>query len=331
MSRCKLVNRVVLLLLSLALLTVAAQAQFRASIQGTVTDSQGAIIPGAKVTLTNLETGKTQDSTSNDAGIYNFGALPPSHFKLEASKDGFKTQVLDNVGVIAEQINAINIVLQVGTATETITVNASDTPLIDTETGQISGTITSAQIQTMPVFGRDIFQTVQLAPGFFGDGARNGSGDTNNIPGNQGPGGSGASTGVYATENRSQVTGAGGRAEANGVSVDGVSINSVTWKGAAIVTPNPDSVKLAKAVANDYDAEYGRNSGGAIQVVTQNGTNQYHGTFFFKMDRPGLNAYQNWTGPAGTTVTPQRNTSRFNDWGGSIGGPIIKNKLFVFC
>jgi hypothetical protein len=309
---------------------MALHAQYRASIQGLVTDPEGAIIPGAKATLSNLETGRVQETTSNDSGIYNFGALPPSTFKLEVSKEGFKTKVLDNVQVIAEQVNGINVQLDVGAAAQTITVNESETPLVDTETATVGGSITSAQLQSMPVFGRDIFQVVQLAPGFFGDGSRNGSGDTQAIPGNQGPGGSGAATGVYATENRPQVTAAGGRTDGNGVSLDGVSINSVSWNGAAIVTPNPDSVKLAKAVSNDYDAEFGRSSGGKIQVVTQNGTNQFHGSLFFKMDRPGLNAYQDWNGSAGLPNTPQRNTARFNDWGGSIGGPILKNKLFFF-
>ena len=332
MSRCTWVNRVVLLasFLILTFFSVGALAQYRASIQGVVTDAQGAVIPGAKITLTNLETNRSQETTSNDAGIYNFGALPPSHFKVEVSRDGFQTKVLDNVAIIAEQQNALNVELEVGSATTTVNVNASETPLIDTETAQISGTITGNEIQNLPVFGRDVFQVVQLAPGFFGDGARSGSGDTNALPGNQGPGGSGASTGVYATENRSQVTGAGGRTDANGVSLDGVSVNSVSWNGAAIVTPNPDSVKLTKATSNDYDAEFGRTSGGKIQVVTQNGTNQFHGSAFFKMDRPGLNAYQNWTGSAGMPTAPQQNTARFNDWGGSIGGPILKNKLFFF-
>ena len=330
MTSSRTLHRLALMGFLLLVLTSALQAQYRASIQGVITDPQGAIVPGAKVTLTNLETSKTQTDTSNSAGIYNFGALPPSRFKLEISKDGFKTKVYDNVQVIAEQVNALDVELEVGTATETVTVNAEDVPLIDTETAQISGTITNKQIQSLPVFGRDVFQVVQLAPGFFGDGSRTGSGDTNALPGNQGPGGSGAATGVYATENRTQVTAAGGRTDGNGVSLDGVSINSVSWNGAAIVTPNPDSVKLAKAVSNDYDAEYGRSSGGKIQVVTQNGTNQFHGTFFFKMDRPGLNAFQPWNGPEGTNVPPVRNTSRFNDWGGSIGGPIWKNKIFFF-
>jgi hypothetical protein len=330
MMSCKQLFRLAQAAILLVVFASALHAQYRASIQGVVTDPEGAIIPGAKATLTNLETGKSQETTSNSEGIYNFGALPPSHFKIEVSKEGFKTKVLDNVSIIAEQVNSVNVELEIGTATETVTVNASETPLIDTETGQISGTITNQQIENMPVFGRDVFQTVQLAPGYFGDGSRTGTGDTNSIPGNQGPGGSGAATGVYATENRSQVSSAGGRTDENGVSLDGVSINSVSWNGAAIVTPNPDSVKLAKAVSNDYDAEYGRSSGGKIQVVTQNGTNQFHGTGYFKIDRPGLNAFQPWNGPAGTNVPPVQNTSRFNDWGGSIGGPIWKNKIFFF-
>ena len=330
MTRRKVAVRLVVAIALVLLLSTALQAQYRASIQGLITDPTGAIIPGATVKLTNLETGITQQDVSNASGSYFFGALPPSHFKIEVSMDGFKTKILDNLAIIAEQTNAVNVELEVGTTTQTVTVNAAEQPLIDTETAQVSGTITGKEIQNLPVFGRDPFQVVQLAPGFFGDGSRDAGGGTESIPGNQGPGGSGASTGVYATENRTQVTSAGGRTDGNSVSLDGVSINSVSWNGAAIVTPNPDSVKLTKAVSNDYDAEYGRSSGGKIQVVTQNGTNQFHGSAYFKMDRPGLNAYQDWNGPVGTNIPPVRNTSRFNDWGGSLGGPIWKNKIFFF-
>src|SRR5271157_1833953 len=140
MNTLKLSTLIFLLAICALTVCLPLQAQYRASIQGLITDSTGAIIPGAKVTLTNMETGKVSVDTSNSAGIYNFGALPPSHFKLEVSMDGFKTKVLDNVPVIAEQINAVNVELEVGSTTQTVTVNASDTPLIDTETGQISGT-----------------------------------------------------------------------------------------------------------------------------------------------------------------------------------------------
>ena len=141
---------------------------------------------------------------------------------------------------------------------------------------------------------------------------------------------SGGGTGVFATENRPQISANGGRTEANNVTLDGIGITSVSWGGAAIVTPNEDSVKEVKVVSNSYDAESGRFSGAQIQVISQNGSNQYHGSFFFKRDTPGLNAFQHWHGPENNPQTPLRNNFRFNDWGGSASGPLWKNKLFAF-
>jgi len=309
---------------------VIAHAQYRGSIQGVVTDAQGAVVSDAKLTLTDLETNRKLETTSDAAGVYTFTSLPPSRFKLEAEKSGFKKKILDNVQIIAEQSNALNVQLDVGATGETITVNAEEAPLIDTQTAQITGTVTADEVQKLPSFGRDVFQLVQLAPGVFGDGARSAGGDTNAQPGNQGPGGSGGSSGVFSTENRPQITANGGRQDANNVTLDGVGITSVSWGGAAIVTPNEDSVKEVKVVSNSYDAENGRFSGAQIQVISKNGSNNYHGSLFFKADRPGLNSYQAWTGTAGSPQTPQRNTNRFNDWGGSVSGPILKNKLFGF-
>src|SRR6516225_5019180 len=109
MMSCKQLFRLAQAAILLVVFASALHAQYRASIQGVVTDPEGAIIPGAKATLTNLETGKSQETTSNSEGIYNFGALPPSHFKIEVSKEGFKTKVLDNVSIIAEQVNSVNV------------------------------------------------------------------------------------------------------------------------------------------------------------------------------------------------------------------------------
>jgi hypothetical protein len=320
----------VLLVVLLSLCAISTYAQYRASIQGVVTDPDGASVSGATLTLKNLETNQTLTATTNDNGIYNFNALPPSTYSLTIEKSGFKKKVLDNVGVIAEQANALNIQLEVGQVTESVTVSGDSTPLIDTETSNVSGTVDSNEIQKLPSFGRDVFQLLQLAPGVFGDGARNGGGDTQAQPGNQGPGGTGASAGIFQTENRPQISANGGRQNANNVTLDGVGITSVTWGGAAIVTPNEDSVKEVKVVSNSYDAENGRFGGAQVQVISQNGTNEYHGSFFFKVDRPGLNSFQAWNGTAGSPTLAQKNTARFNQWGGSAGGPILKNKLFAF-
>jgi Carboxypeptidase regulatory-like domain/TonB dependent receptor len=305
-----------------------AQAQYRASIQGVVTDDQGALVPDAAVTLTNQETSRQWQTKTNASGIFNFVELQPSRYTITVDKEGFKKYSATDVQIIAEQSNAFNVKLAVGAATETVNVNGDAVPLIDSETATISGTVTSQQIQTLPSFGRDVFQLAQLAPGIFGDGSRSNSGDSNALPGNAGPGGSGATAGVFATENGPQVSAAGGRRELNNIQLDGVGITSVSWAGTAVVTPNEDSVKEVKVVANSYDAEDGRYPGAQIKVISQNGTNEYHGSAFFKADRPGLNAFTR-RGITGV-FDPVRNNSRFNDFGGSVGGPILHNKLFGF-
>ena len=169
----------------------AAHAQFRASIQGTVSDISGAVVPGATVTLTDLGTGKVLTSTSDDRGLYNFNALPPDQFSIVVEKTGFQKKVLDHVELIPEQANAVNVQLQLGGSNTTVTVQGDDQPALDTETASVSGVISSNEVQHMPSFGRDVFQLSQLAPGSFGDGAQAGGGGTNNLPGNAGPGGSG--------------------------------------------------------------------------------------------------------------------------------------------
>jgi|HubBroStandDraft_6_1064221.scaffolds.fasta_scaffold01328_2 hypothetical protein len=320
-------------------LTEVARAQYRTSIQGIVTDPSGAVVSGATVTLTNNETNQTLQATTTDAGAYTFNALLPSTYTIAVEKPGFQRKVLDHVQVIAEQANAVNVELAVGEASQTVTVSGSQLPAIDTETGMISGTVTTQQVQNMPSFGRDVFQLAQLAPGAFGDGSQGAGGGTNNLPGNTGPGGSGANSGIFQTENKVQVIANGSPMEANNITLDGVSINSITWAGAAVITPNEESVKEMKIVTNDYDAENGRFGGAQMQVISKNGTNNWHGSAFFRLNRPGLNAYQTWNGPfsyftpSNTTASErglQRDTGRFNTWGGSVGGPIIKNKLFGF-
>ena len=149
-----------------------AQAQFRASIQGTVSDPSGAVIPGATVTLTDLGTSKVFTTTSDGNGLYNFNALPPDQFSLVVNKSGFRQKALDHLQLIPEQANAVNVQLELGDATQTVTVSGDEQPALDTETASISGVVSSNEIQHMPSFGRDVFQLSQLAPGSFGDGSQ---------------------------------------------------------------------------------------------------------------------------------------------------------------
>src|SRR5882762_3840062 len=324
----KSVLRVVLVLFSLLLSIPITQAQYRAGIQGVVLDAQGNTIAGATVTLTSKETNKATQSTSDSAGVYNFLSLPPGRYRIEAEMTGFKKKVLENVIVEAEQTQGVNITLEVGDVSQQVLVTADSAPAIDTQTGNISGTLSTKEIQNLPSFNRDPFQLLRLAPGVFGDAAHGTSGDSQNTPGSQGPGGPQASRGIFATENQVQVNANGQRNTANSFQVDGVSVNSLDWGGAATITPNEESVKEVRVTANSYDAQFGRTSGAQVEVVSQNGTNEYHGSLFLKIDRPGLNAFQRNFGLG--TGADQRATNRFNQYGGSVGGPIIKNRLFAF-
>jgi len=303
-----------------------AHAQYRASLRGTVTDPQGNAVVGATVTLTNTDTGATLTSTSDESGIYQFNALPQAPYRLTAENPGFKKKVLEHVQIIPEQPNSLDLPLEVGEVQQTVTVSET-TQALDTETANLSGTVNSNQIQHLPSFGRDVFQLIQLAPGVFGNGAQGGGGNGVNLPGTQGPGATGGNQGIFQTENGPQALAAGQQYENNGIQIDGISTSSAVWGGTTIITPSEDSVESVKVLSNGYDAEVGRFSGAQIQVTTKSGTNGFHGSLFITTHQPNLNAYQRFNGE-GLTVT--RDNNKFEQFGGSVGGPVWKNKIFFF-
>ena len=327
MERSRLFIRALLVCLGVVLLATAAHAQYRASIQGVVTDPQGEAVVGATVTLTNEETGQKYTASSGEGGVFNFNALPPSKFTISVEKQGFKTKTIKSFGVIAEQANSVNVALEIGQVSESVTVTGDEVPLIDTETGNLQGTVKQEAFQKLPSVGRDPFQLLQLAPGAFGDGARSsGVNGGNNLPSTT-VGGTSGTDGVFKIENGGQITANGARTGENNYQIDGVSTTSVTWGGTSVITPNEDSIKEVKIVTDNYDAENGRYRGAQVQIISQNGTNQYHGSLFFKVHRPGLNAFTKYNGYANG---PVRDNDRYNDWGGTAGGPILKNRLFAF-
>lgn len=303
-------------------------AQYRAGVQGTVTDANGSVIPDATVTLTSQETNISRKTATSGVGVYSIYGLAPGHYKLSVEKTGFSKKELADVQVGAEQMQSVNVQLELGQVTQTVTVDAGVTPLIDNETAIIGGTINNQEIQQLPSFGRDPFQLVRLAPGVFGDGSLSAGGGAASLPGSN-IGGAGATDSIFKTENGVQISANGTRQNSNNIQIDGVGVNSTSWGGAAVVTPNESSVKEVKVIANNYSAENGRNSGAQVLVVSQNGTNAFHGSGFFKWHRPGLDAYQRWNGP-GTPSPVQKDTNRFNQFGGGVGGPIKKNRIFAF-
>ena len=320
--------RTIAMFVCILLSAVVAHAQYRTSIQGVVTDTTGAVIPGANLTLTNPATGETQVRVSNNDGIYNFNALAAANFRLEVEKQGFDKKTLDNLKLIPEQANAVNVQLAVGTGAVTINVESDAPPLLDTETASVNGVVSDNQIQHMPSFGRDVIKLAQLAPGAFGDNAQGNGGGSFNIPGTQtGAGATGGSDGIFKTENGAQVIANGSQTEDNGITIDGISTTSAVWGGSTVITPSEDSVESLKVVSNSYDAESGRFSGAQIQITSKGGSNNFHGSLFFTAHRPGLNAFQRFNGVDNHVL---RDTNFFNQFGGSVGGPIWKNKIFFF-
>jgi hypothetical protein len=319
MNRASL-NFVRLLISGLFLLCTvgAANAQFKASIQGTVTDSGGGLVPEAKMTLTNKETGKTQDTTSSSDGFYQLFGLAPGQYKLTVEKAGYKQKVFDDVAVNAETVRGLDVELEPGDIAASVTVTSEGEAQLDTENASETRGISTQEVRGLPQFGRDPYELLRLTPGIIGDSARGSNGNSVNLGGQStGPGGS--NTSVFQTENQVQVSANGQRVTSNNYQVDGVSVNSLGWGGAAVITPNQESVKEVRILSSTYTAEVGRNSGAQIQVVSQNGTNQFHGSAFFKYDSPGLNAVNKF--PGSTTATGRVNRA-FRNYGGSIGGPL---------
>jgi Carboxypeptidase regulatory-like domain/TonB dependent receptor len=315
----------------------SASAQYRAGIQGTVLDPQGAAVEDAKVTVTAKDTKLSQETTTDVNGVYSVTRLAPGLYTVTAEKSGFKKQILDDVNVPAEQMTALNMVMSLGAVNESVTVNGEELPAIDTESGNISGALSSREIKALPIVNSDPYQLARLAPGVFGDGATGAGGGGTNLPGSN-QASSTATSGIYQTENQPQIIANGTRNNGNSYQIDGMEVNSLAWGGSAVITPNQDAVKEVQIQANPYSAENGRNSGAQVLVVTQNGSNVFHGDAFLRIHRPGLNAYQPWSGP-NTDPVPvgakapyghQRDNNRFNMFGGSVGGPIRKDKIFFF-
>src|SRR5712671_229489 len=304
------------LLLLFAVIT--ASAQFKAGIQGTVTDTAGGLVPEAKVTLVNTETGKTQETTASNEGFYRLSGLAPAKYKLTVEKAGYKQKIFDNVTVDAEAVQGLDVQLEVGDVSATVTVTQETAQILETENANVDKAITTQEVRTLPQFGRDPYELARLTPGVFGDAARGGTGGAVNLPNTAGPGGSSRS--IFQTENQPQISANGQRLTANNFQIDGTSVNSLTHGGAAVVTPNQESVKEVRIIANVYSAEYGRNSGAQVLTVSQNGTNTFHGSLFLKNNSPGLNAFNKYGGPG---VSGTRVNQHLNQFGGSIGGPIL--------
>jgi Carboxypeptidase regulatory-like domain/TonB dependent receptor len=314
--------------LTVLLFATAASAQFRASVQGTLSDSTGAVVPGVTIILTNKETSKKQQTVTSDDGFYRLDGLPPGNYRLETQNapSGFNNTAIEDLVVNAEGTQGVDIILPISQGVaETVTITDTLTAQLETENANISKAITTEQVRQLPQAGRDPYELLRLTPGIFGTGARGAGGQSNgfpNGPGNDpnvaGPGGS--NTSIFQTENQVPISANGQRVSNNNFTIDGVSVNSLGFGGAAVVTPNQESVKEVRVLSSSYSAEDGRNSGAQVKVVSQSGTNEFHGSAFFKYNDPNLNSFNKFGDIFGGV--PTRVENRFRQFGGSLGGPI---------
>ncbi len=298
---------------------ITAQAQFRAGVQGTVSDSAGALVTDAKVVLKNTENARTQEVTTNAEGFYRITGLAPGRYEMTVEKTGYKTSLAQNVTVGAENLQGIDVILEIGDITAVVTISNEVVAELQTENANVEKGITTTEVKRLPQVGRDPYELVRLTPGIFGDGGRGPNGNASGLPNSPGPGGS--SNSIFQTENQPQITANGQRISANNFQIDGVSVNSLSHGGAAVVTPNQESVKEIQVSSTSFSAEDGRNSGAQIKVVSQNGTNDFHGSLFLKYNSPKLNAFNKYPNDFGRGFT-ERVERFFRQYGGSIGGPV---------
>jgi outer membrane receptor protein involved in Fe transport len=336
MRRPSLAVHVALLIVSIVALTALAQAQFGASLQGTVTDKTGAVVSGANVTITEQTTGVSHNTASDASGFYRINELPPGKYTVVVQAGNFKQSSQSDVDVSAERPTPVNVTLDTGSASETVNVTGTQETL-QTEDATIQGTLTATEVQNLPELERDPYELIRLAPGVFGDGARFGDGRSGGFPngsgavsGSAGPGGS--NTAIFQIENQQPISAMGQRVTSNDYLVDGVSVNSLAFGGAAVITPSIESVQELTVLANDYDASDGRSSGAHIKTVTKSGTNALHGGGLFLYHDPNFNAFNKFNGYSpGSGFNPTiRDDDALRQFAGTLGGPIIKNKLFFF-
>jgi Carboxypeptidase regulatory-like domain/TonB dependent receptor len=296
------------LALCLGLIAAAAPAraqEMTAGITGTVTDPSGAPIAGATVTAKDTQRGVVTANQTNSAGVYNFSALTVGHYEVSAEAKGFARVVYPAFTLVLNQVARIDLQLKVGTISQSVEVTGL-APLLQTDTTQLSTLIDATTNTTLPLATRNYLQLTLLAPG--------------------------ATTPEYAYMNTPQLMPAaarpyinGNREQSNEVLFEGID-NSEENNDEVGYAPNPDAIQEFNLITQNASAEFGNYSGGIVATSIKSGTNQLHGDAFEFIRNSALNA-NSW---ANNLVGAPRNALRWNMFGATLGGPIVKNKLFFF-
>ena len=297
------------LLLSLPVFKALAQTAGTGALTGTLSDPSGAVIPGVTVTVTNNDTGQQRNAKTGSTGVYNISLLPPGNYKVKFSATGFKKSEVATVKVNVTETPVLDKVLEVGSQAEQVTVEAN-VEAVQTASSTLGTVVGEKSVTGLPLTSRNYTQIISLSAGVNApvnnaSTAGNGSQDVN-------------VNGMDATHNNYQM--------------DGVSITGIGGGGTAqgfysgIGIPSPDALAEFKIQTTLYDAGYGRNPGANVNVITKSGSNAWHGSGFEFFRNTALNANDFFANRSDLGKLPLNQ----NQFGGVIGGPVIKDKLFIF-
>ena len=296
-----------LLLVCGLILPSPAHAQATGQITGQVTDASGAVVPGATIEIVNEATGQSRTVTSSAAGLYIVPLVNPGTYQLKATQTGFTTLVRNGIEVAVSGTTRVDFSLQVGQVSEQVTASAV-APLVETSNATLGVVVDEKKVVDLPLNGRNFAQLGTLLPGVVAPPVGLGG-----LDGNATVGGFGDTTGSFNVN--------GMRNQSNNFQLDGAA-NNDSFNSGFVVRPPPDAVQEFKILTHSYGAEYGRNAGSVVNVVTKSGTNTWHGSAW-EFNRDDSFQARNFF----ATFTP---ALKQNQFGGAIGGPIVKNRLFIF-
>jgi hypothetical protein len=282
------------------LVPAMAYGQAGASLTGSVKDSTGGFVPGVVVTVRNTATGAVRTAVSVDDGLYRVTNLPRGTYEVTAELSGFKTVTQSGVLLTVGDTVRLDFTLELGGFGETVTVQ-SEARLINTEEGRISTLVDQKRVAELPLNGRNVFQLMELQPGATGN------------PGNVVLGGTAGGDSAFMN---------GQRNRANNFLLDGTDNNDQFTAGRVAVNPNVDIVQEFRVSSNNISAEFGRNSAAVINVVTKQGSNSLHGTGYEFMRNDALDAK--------TVFAARKDPLSFHQFGGTLGGPVLRDKTFFF-
>ncbi len=316
--RCKpAIISFALCMLFLVIAVPGAFAQFSSGFTGVVVEQTGAVVPNAKVTVTNQATHVTQFSLSTESGTFRIPSLPGGVYTIDVEATGFKTWTQKDVQLESNEVKTVYPSLALPTQSTSIEVSGS-IAAVETDRSDTSREISQTSIENAPLLGRNIYTSmIELAPGVTGSG----------LPSGGALGSGSANNDSFEQEAGYQINAAGQRQENNEYDVDGSGLNSASRDGVVNLSPEPDFIQAVRISGATFDAAKGRYSGAYVQVFTKPGTNNFHGTLSEYHTDSALTARTIFQTSCDAGQCP---AFRRNEFGGTLGGPIVKNKLFFF-